>query len=227
VAASHPEKLAELKAEFDVQAKANHVYPIGAGLYPFLDPTARIATSQHEWLFSDRIQRLPEFAAPNLRNQNNRVTVEAVVPANASGVLYAMGGIGGGVSLYLDDGYLATVQRVGHRQGPLRSEQRVAAGTVNVSTDQYDGVKLARLPTSVCDSMAEVGRALHPSPALTFTAARRSTWPDLVHRSPSTTLTARPLRSTARSTMCMSRTCPDWQRPSRAPRDGFCTIQTS
>ena len=51
--------------------------------------------------------RTPEFAAPNLRARNNRVTVEADVGPTASGVLYALGGIAGGITLYLEGGVLS------------------------------------------------------------------------------------------------------------------------
>ena len=49
---------------------------------------------------------MPEFTAPGIGNQNNTVTVDAEIGENASGVLYAMGGSGGGVTLYMDKGQL-------------------------------------------------------------------------------------------------------------------------
>ncbi|PXX54686.1 arylsulfatase [Pseudomonas sp. LAMO17WK12:I10] len=175
VAASNPEKLAELKAEFDAQAKANHVYPIGAGLYPFLNPAARIATSQHEWHFSDRIQRFPEFAAPNLRNQNSKVVVDAEVPANASGVLYALGGIGGGVSLYMDDGYLVyEYNALAIARVKLKSAERVPAGKVSVEVlTEMSAAKLGALANlSLRLNGQEVAKGVTPfTPALTFTAS--------------------------------------------------------
>ena len=48
----------------------------------------------------------PEFCAPALGTKNNTVTIDADLPANANGVLYALGGFAGGVTCYLDDGYL-------------------------------------------------------------------------------------------------------------------------
>jgi arylsulfatase A-like enzyme len=104
VAAQYPDKLEELKRKFDEQARANNVYPLGAGLYPFLDPSARIEVPYSEWHFTAVNTRLPEFAAPNLRSRNSRVVVDAEVGDKAEGVLYAMGGIAGGVSLYVDKG---------------------------------------------------------------------------------------------------------------------------
>ena len=49
---------------------------------------------------------MPEFCAPALGNKNNTVTVEADLPADASGVLYALGGFAGGLTCFIDDGYL-------------------------------------------------------------------------------------------------------------------------
>ncbi|MEJ8821594.1 arylsulfatase [Variovorax humicola] len=106
VSAANPQRLEEMKREFDAQARANKVYPLGAGLYPAIDPQARIESPYSEWHFSDRVTRLPEFAAPNLRSRSSVVTVDVDLPADAQGVLYAMGGIAGGVSLYVDRGQL-------------------------------------------------------------------------------------------------------------------------
>ena len=49
---------------------------------------------------------MPEFAAPGLGRESNHVTVDAELGENASGVLYALGGAGGGLTLYLDNGQL-------------------------------------------------------------------------------------------------------------------------
>ena len=175
VAASHPEKLAELKAEFDTQAKANHVYPIGAGLFPFMNPDVRPGTDKREWSFSDRTQRFPEFTAPNLRSRNNRVLVTAEVPAKASGVLYAMGGIGGGVSLYLDDGYLVyEYNALAIARVKLRSTERVPAGKANIEVlTQMSTTKLgAPANLSLRLEGQEVASGVTPfTPAFTFTAS--------------------------------------------------------
>jgi hypothetical protein len=49
---------------------------------------------------------MPEFCAPALVNRANLVTIEADIPENPNGVLYALGGAGGGLTCYVDDGYL-------------------------------------------------------------------------------------------------------------------------
>lgn len=49
---------------------------------------------------------MPEFAAPGLGRESNVVTVDAETGENASGVLYALGGASGGLTLYMDKGEL-------------------------------------------------------------------------------------------------------------------------
>lgn len=175
VADKHPEKLAELKAEFDTQAKANHVYPIGAGLYPFFDPSVLAHTTRNDWHFSARTKRLPEFAAPNLRSRSSVVRTTVQLPKNASGVIYALGGIGGGVTLYFDQGYVVyeynamAVARI-----KLRSKRPLAAGQVNIEvrTQQTAAKPGSPVTLSLWVNGAEVASGITPfTPPLTFTAS--------------------------------------------------------
>ena len=50
---------------------------------------------------------MPEFAAPALGNKENLVTIDAEMPADATGVLYALGGFSAGLSVYIKDGVLS------------------------------------------------------------------------------------------------------------------------
>jgi len=49
---------------------------------------------------------MPKFSAPKLGTSVNTVAIDADVPANASGVLYALGGFSGGLSTYMQDSRL-------------------------------------------------------------------------------------------------------------------------
>ena len=53
LAAEQPQKLAELKALFLDEARANKVFPIGAGLWLRLHPEDRIKTPYTSWRFDD------------------------------------------------------------------------------------------------------------------------------------------------------------------------------
>ena len=106
LAAEKPDKLAELKAEFDRQAKENKVWPVGGGLWLRIHPEDRLKSPYTSWTFNGQTRRMPEFTAPGLGRESNRVIIDAELDDNASGVLYALGGAGGGLVLYMDKGKL-------------------------------------------------------------------------------------------------------------------------
>jgi arylsulfatase len=80
---------------------------VGGGLWIVVfHPEMRISTPYREWTFTGDITRMPEFCAPALGNRNNVVTIDAEVPEDVSGVLYALGSGSGGLTLYADNGVL-------------------------------------------------------------------------------------------------------------------------
>lgn len=107
LAGEHPDKLAELKELFAIEAARNDALPIGGGLWvPVMHPEDRISPPYTEWEMTGDTVRVPEFCAPALGNRPNTVTMQVNVPANAHGVLYKLGGAGGGLTCYLVDGVL-------------------------------------------------------------------------------------------------------------------------
>jgi arylsulfatase len=106
LASENPEKLEEMKALFMQEAEDNKALPIGGATYISLNPQEIKSSSNTEWTLFEGITRIPESQAPNVRNGNLRVEIEAEVPENVNGVLFAMGGYAGGVSLYALDGAL-------------------------------------------------------------------------------------------------------------------------
>lgn len=106
LAAQYPDKLAELKKEFQELAKDNQDYPVGAGLWLRLHPEDRIKTPYTSWNLNANTRRMPEFTAPGVGRQSNTVTIELDAPEKANGVLYALGGSGGGITLFMEDGHL-------------------------------------------------------------------------------------------------------------------------
>lgn len=107
LAAEHPEKLAELKELFAIEAARNEALPIGGGLWVVaVHPEDRITPPYTEWEMSGDTVRVPEFCAPALGNRPNVVTITANVGDHANGVLYKLGGAGGGLTAYVDDGIL-------------------------------------------------------------------------------------------------------------------------
>ena len=128
-----------MKETFAIEAARNSVFPIGGGLWiPVFHPELRISTPYREWNLGPDIIRMPEFCAPALGNRANLVTIEADIPANASGVLYALGSSSGGLTAYLDDGYLNYEYNLFIiMRTKIRSEAQLPAGpaTIAISTE--------------------------------------------------------------------------------------------
>lgn len=106
LAAANPAKLEEMKSQFLVEAEKNKGFPIGGGIWLRLHPEDALASPYKSWTFDGSTNRMPEFTAPGLGKKSNTVTMEVEVGENASGVLYALGGSGGGLTCYMDKGYL-------------------------------------------------------------------------------------------------------------------------
>ena len=106
LAAREPERLARMQALFLAEAKDNQVFPVGAGLWTRLHPEDRIKVPYTHWDFDSTTTRLPEFAGPGLGRESNRVVVDLEADAQASGVIYALGGIAGGLTVFMDKGVL-------------------------------------------------------------------------------------------------------------------------
>ena len=137
LAARMPEKLAQMRELFAMEAARNKVLPIGGGLWiPVLHPEMRIAPPYREWTFSGNITRMPEFCAPALGNKPNLVTILADVPANANGVLYKLGGCAGGLTCFVEDGILCyeynlfIVQRT-----KIRAREKLPTGKVTIDIE--------------------------------------------------------------------------------------------
>jgi arylsulfatase A-like enzyme len=108
LAGKMPKKLADLKDLFLIELTKNKGLPVGGGMWiPILHPELRVTPPYTSWTFPGAITRIPEFAAPTLGNKHNVVSVDVDVPANANGVIYALGGFSGGLALYVKDGMLS------------------------------------------------------------------------------------------------------------------------
>ena len=137
LAADRPEKLAQMKEIFLIEAARNKALPIGGGLWiPVLHPELRIAPLNTEWTFFGDTVRIPEFAAPALGNRPNLVTIDAVIPANANGVLYKLGANSGGLTCFIEDGILCyeynlfIIQRT-----KIRAAKKLPTGKVRIQIE--------------------------------------------------------------------------------------------
>jgi arylsulfatase len=108
LAAKMPEKLSEMKDLFLIESTKNKNLPIGGGLWStaIVHPEDAPRSAATAWTFEGAMTRMSESAAPKLGIVDTVVSMEVDVPANANGVLYALGGFGGGLTCYVKDGVL-------------------------------------------------------------------------------------------------------------------------
>ena len=137
LAAKMPEKLAQMKEIFLIEAAKNKALPIGGGLWVVaLHPEMRISPPYTEWTFSGDTVRMPEFCAPALGNRPNVVTIDAVIPDNANGVLYKLGANSGGLTCFVEDGILCyeynlfIIQRT-----KIRAKEKLPTGKVKIEIE--------------------------------------------------------------------------------------------
>ncbi len=172
---TYPEKLKEMKKLFLSEAKDNKDFPIGAGIWLRLHPEDMATTGYTHWRFTQNTHRMPEFTAPGLGRTSNTVVIDLEIGDGANGVLYALGGLGGGLTLYMDEGHLVyEYNMMIIEQYSARSRAPLAAGkhTIEVAT-VIEGNKpgAAGTVTLVVDG-SEVGKAtLKRSVPLVFTAS--------------------------------------------------------
>ncbi|MES2707757.1 MAG: arylsulfatase [Verrucomicrobiota bacterium] len=136
LAAKEPGRLEELKKEFLALSEDNKGFPIGAGNWLRLHPQDRVKTPYTSWAFTQNTRRMPEFAAPGIGRQSNLIEMEIEVGEAASGVLYAVGGSGGGLSLYMDKGHLVYLYNMMIiEQYEARSASPLAPGRHRITVD--------------------------------------------------------------------------------------------
>jgi arylsulfatase A-like enzyme len=132
-----PAKVADMKDLFLIELTKNNGLPIGGGLWvPALHPELRVASPYTSWTFPGAITRMPEFAAPALGNKENLVSVDADVPTNPNGVIYALGGFSGGLTLYVKDGLLSYEYNLFEISRTLiKAKEKLPTGKVKIEVE--------------------------------------------------------------------------------------------
>jgi arylsulfatase len=136
LAGKEPQRLTKMKELFLAEAKANKALPIGGGLWTRFHPEDVIATPYTSWRLDTATTRMPEFTAPGLGKKSNTVTIDLEVGENASGVLYALGGASGGLTVYLDKGDLVyEYNMMIIERYTARSSEKIAPGKRRIEVD--------------------------------------------------------------------------------------------
>ncbi len=145
LAKENPKKLAEMKALFDKEATDNLVYPIGAGMYTvFFHPEEMPSSPLSEWTFYEGQNRIPEAMAPKFASGRSTLAViDAEIGKDAEGVLFAVGGISSGFTVYMDKGILkAEYNAMTLNRYKIASSSAIPTGKVKIEIEtKYDSKK--------------------------------------------------------------------------------------
>jgi len=149
LAEQFPDKLAELQALFDREARAYNVYPLNDETTTRALPDRRPSLLEGQTTttyFADHV-RVPEMSTVNFKNTSFDLAAQLQIPAGgASGVLICQGGSMAGWTLYLRDGVPSyTYNYLGHDISTISAQQPLAPGqaTLGLSFD-YDGGGLGK-----------------------------------------------------------------------------------
>jgi arylsulfatase len=146
LAAKNPDKLKELQEIFDQEAKKYHVYPLDATFAERADVSIRpsLTRGRSTFTYYPGAVRVPEGAAPDLKNKDFTITAEVEVPdSGADGVLITQGGRFGGWGLILMDGkpefdYAFSNQK--QHKYRVTAKDKLATGKHTIKFDfKYDG----------------------------------------------------------------------------------------
>ncbi len=137
LAATNPDKLAELQELFLIEAAKYNVFPLDDRRTELTNPDIAgrpdLLGGRTSMTFYAGMDHLMENTVPNVKNKSHTVTADIEVPAQANGVIVAQGGRFGGWSLYVKDGVLKYVHNyTGITEYPVVATESLPAGRVTV-----------------------------------------------------------------------------------------------
>ena len=177
LAGKDPKKLAELKSLFDKEATDNLVYPIGAAMYTFIfSPKELPSSTLTEWTLYPGQTRIPEAMAPKYQSgRSSLAIIDAEIGNDTEGVLYAVGGISAGFTVYIDKGLLkAEYNAMTLNRYKIASESPIPTGKVKIEVetrfDSQERMAPASMTLKVNGKQVGEGRIGRSVPG-TFTAS--------------------------------------------------------
>jgi len=106
LAAQMPEKVKELRAVFDSEAKKYNVLPLdNSTLLRWNTPRPSLTAGRTVFTYSGELTGVPPSASPNILNKSYTITAEVDIPAGGGeGMIVTEGGRFGGYGLFLSKG---------------------------------------------------------------------------------------------------------------------------
>ena len=159
LAASQPERLAELQALWWAEAETNHVLPLDERFGArFAENARRVQGARTQFVFHAGMGHLPTDVAPDVRSRGYDIVAEVLIPPEgAEGVLIAHGDATSGYALYLQGGHLVHDINIGGLHQILRSERPVPPGRRRL------GYRMRLGPMFLTPPLPGLGRVVLPS----------------------------------------------------------------
>jgi arylsulfatase A-like enzyme len=107
VADKYPEKLYDLQLLFYAEAAKYNVLPLDDSTIGRFDPAIRpsLTRGRTEFRYEGTLTRIPEGAAPDVKNKSFRITANLVLPkGDEHGIVLTQGGLSAGYALLFNDG---------------------------------------------------------------------------------------------------------------------------
>jgi arylsulfatase len=154
LADKHPDKLHELQLMFYAEAARYVVLPLDHNRIPRFDVSIRpsLTRGRIEFTYHGGLTRIPEGAAPDVKNKSFRITANLVLPEGAEqGVVLTQGGLSAGYALLFKAGkpsFYYNVADVAHFD--IAAKDAVPPGKHTVVCDfTYDGGGFGRGGTGI------------------------------------------------------------------------------
>jgi len=151
LAASQPERLAELQAVFMKEAEKYHVLPIDDRLLERVNASLvgrpDLMGSRTSLTLAEGMTGMTENAFLNIKNKSKTITAEVEVPeSGANGAILVQGGRFGGWALYVKDGVPAyDYNFLGLKRTTIAAKEKLKPGKATIRFDfAYDGGGLAK-----------------------------------------------------------------------------------
>jgi len=144
LADKYPDKLHELQLLFYAEAAKYNVLPLDDSGTERIDPAIRpsLTRGRTEFTYFGTVVRIPEGAAPDIKNKSFRITADVLLPkGNEQGMVVTQGGLSGGYALMFENGkpiFHYNVANVAHYN--IAAKDPLTPGKHTVVFDfKYDG----------------------------------------------------------------------------------------
>ncbi|MDJ1467731.1 arylsulfatase [Xanthocytophaga flava] len=133
LAEKNPEKLKELQDLFDSEAAKYNIYPLKDGTEKQLDYSALyVGNGASKVVYYPEASQLFGVTSPIAPNKSYSITADAEISKNTQGVLFALGGRFGGVSLFVKQGKVQVANNTGTQLTHLVSSKSLPTGKVTL-----------------------------------------------------------------------------------------------